>query len=86
MTGDVSTYGVYSFKTEEAILDYKRGPKSLGFLLAGLTAVFGTVAIWGQVVEHELGYRSEFAKIKSLDSAFGLDSNGLDGVKAYYKV
>jgi hypothetical protein len=29
--------------------------------------VFGKVKIWGEVVEHERGYRSEFAKILSLD-------------------
>jgi hypothetical protein len=29
--------------------------------------VFGKVKIWGEIVEHEAGYRSEFAKIVSLD-------------------
>jgi len=29
--------------------------------------LFGRVKIWGEVVEHEAGYRSEFAKILSLD-------------------
>src|SRR5215471_17410872 len=29
--------------------------------------VFGKVKIWGEVVEHERGYRSEFARIVSLD-------------------
>jgi hypothetical protein len=29
--------------------------------------LFGKVKIWGEVVEHELGYRSQFGKIVSLD-------------------
>src|SRR6266536_1011055 len=29
--------------------------------------LFGKVKIWGQVIEHEAGYRSEFGKIVSLD-------------------
>jgi len=29
--------------------------------------LFGKVKIWGEVVEHEWGYRSQFAKIVSLD-------------------
>ena len=30
------------------------------------TLVFGEVYMWGEVIEHELGYRSEYAKIKKL--------------------
>lgn len=29
--------------------------------------VLGTVEMWGDIVEHEKGYRSEWAKIKSLE-------------------
>ena len=29
--------------------------------------LFGKVKIWGEIVEHEAGYRSEFARISSLD-------------------
>ena len=29
--------------------------------------LFGKVKIWGEIVEHEAGYRSEFGKIVSLD-------------------
>lgn len=31
--------------------------------------VVGSVLLWGEVVEHERGYRAEFAKIASLDAA-----------------
>jgi len=29
--------------------------------------LFGKVKIWGEIVEHEAGYRSQFGKIVSLD-------------------
>jgi hypothetical protein len=29
--------------------------------------LFGKVKIWGEIVEHQEGYRSEFGKIASLD-------------------
>jgi len=29
--------------------------------------LFGKVKIWGEIVEHEEGYRSQFGKIVSLD-------------------
>jgi hypothetical protein len=32
-----------------------------------LAIVRGSCAMWGQVIEHENGYRSEFAKVKSID-------------------
>lgn len=31
----------------------------------------GTVALWGEVIEHERGYRAEFARIASIDSIRG---------------
>lgn len=27
----------------------------------------GTVLLWGDIVEHERGYRAEFAKVRSID-------------------
>lgn len=32
------------------------------------TFIIGTVALWGEVVEHERGYRAEFAKVRSFDA------------------
>jgi hypothetical protein len=59
--GDVRTHGIYSFRNViRSKDDYGYGPGD-GPLL------FGKVKIWGEVVEHEVGYRSEFAKIVSLD-------------------
>lgn len=33
--------------------------------------VYGQVALWGDVIEHELGYRAEYAKVISLESVLG---------------
>lgn len=34
---------------------------------SGGLGVYGQVHMWGRVIEHQLGYRSEWAKIISLD-------------------
>ena len=60
--GDVRTHGIYSFRDViRCREDYSYTPGTNGPLL------FGKVKIWGEIVEHEAGYRSEFGKIVSLD-------------------
>ena len=60
--GDVRTHGIYSFRNVIRSRDeYGYNVGQHGSFL------FGKVKIWGEVVEHEAGYRSEFAKIVSLD-------------------
>lgn len=53
--------GIHGFKTAEHM------QKEMG----GNGWVYGTVAMWGDVIEHELGFRSEFARITSIDSVGG---------------
>jgi len=53
-------HGVHAFKTLEQATDHYR---SYG---CEFHVVFGEVALWGTVVEHEKGYRSEFAKITKI--------------------
>jgi hypothetical protein len=50
--------GVHAFKTASAVLtEYGcHGPVAIG-----------TVLLWGEVIEHELGYRAEFGKVNSID-------------------
>ncbi len=77
-SGDVRTYGIYSFR--EVIRsreEYGYDPGVDGPLL------FGKVKIWGEIVEHEEGYRSEFGKIASLDSG---DPELLDKFRKIYRV
>jgi hypothetical protein len=61
-SGDVQTHGIYSFR------DAVRCKWDYGYTQGRQrTLLFGKVKIWGEIVEHEAGYRSEFAKIVSLD-------------------
>src|SRR5262249_45154996 len=60
-SGDVREHGVYSFK--EAI----QSRKHYGHSGVDGTLLFGSLKIWAEIVEHEVGYRSEFAKIVSLN-------------------
>lgn len=46
--------------------------------------IYGTIKMWGEVVEHETGYRAEYAKVQSIDGAVGDASEVLEAVKARY--
>lgn len=41
----------------------------VGFRCVGV--IFGTVYMWGEVVEHECGYRAEFAKVRTVSHYYG---------------
>jgi hypothetical protein len=61
-SGDVRIHGIYSFRNVvRSRDDYGYDPGTIEQFL------FGKVKIWGEVIEHEAGYRSEFGKIVSLD-------------------
>ena len=77
-SGDVRTHGIYSFR------DVIRGKEDYGYN-AGINGplLFGKVKIWGEIVEHEAGYRSEFGKIMSLDHG---DPELLDKFRKIYMV
>ena len=66
----------------ERLRDYteksRRIPKSSFHWMIGWQPVFetdvlvsGTIKMWGDVIEHERGYRAEFAKVNSIDVIFG---------------
>lgn len=66
--GDYDDVGVYAWKLKrhavrQAILIGGRGKEGR------VITIVGRVQMWGEVVEHELGYRAQFAKILSLDIA-----------------
>ena len=61
-SGNVRKHGIYSF------LHVIFSREDYGYTAGkGGPLLFGKVKIWGEVVEHKVGYRSEFAKIVSLD-------------------
>jgi hypothetical protein len=77
-SGDIGTHGIYSFRhVIQCSEEYGYGSLTRGPLL------FGKVKIWGEIVEHERGYRSQFAKIVSLD--YG-DPEFLDKFRKIYRV
>ena len=77
-SGDVRTHGIYSFRDViQSKEEYGYDPGTSGPLL------FGKVKLWGEIVEHEDGYRSEFGKIASLD--YG-DPKLLDRFRKIYRV
>lgn len=60
-------YGVMAFKQRHDAIEIARDIISDGFASA-LYAVVGQVSLWGDVVEHERGYRAQFAQPKSFDN------------------
>jgi len=64
MTGDVECAGVHAWKTKNDAVCYATATHSAYGVI-----VVGSVKLWGIVVEHEAGYRAEFAKIASVDLA-----------------
>jgi hypothetical protein len=61
-------------------------------LASNVAMVTGSVILWGDVVEHEYGYRGEFAKVKSLDWLYpsqdmmGKEQSTLDNLRREYGV
>jgi hypothetical protein len=60
-----SDYGIHVFKERHgAVLEVDTYAGVTG---SGGSYAIGSVLLWGEVVEHERGYRAERAKIKSID-------------------
>ena len=76
--GDVRTHGIYSFR------QVIRSNEDYGYVkLRDGPLLFVKVKIWGEVIEHEAGYRSQFGKILSLDHG---DPELLDKFRKIYRV
>lgn len=69
MEGEVSHgHGVHGFKNYEYLRDYRSAVlKNLAHPI-NCSLITGTVAMWGEIVEHEAGYRAQYAKITALDT------------------
>jgi hypothetical protein len=61
MTGKPTKWGegVHAYKTAQLVVDNYGANSAL---------VIGRVKLWGEIYEHELGYRAEFARIIAIDS------------------
>jgi hypothetical protein len=75
-SGDVKRHGIYSFR------DVIRSAAEYSYSTDGVL-LFGKVKIWGEVVEHEAGYRSQYGRIVSLD--YG-DPELLEKFRKIYRV
>jgi len=53
--------GIHAFKSLVNAIDQYEGFSSSS------PVVYGTVALWGEVIEHALGYRAEFGRVNTLD-------------------
>lgn len=81
MTGDpAGGYGIHAYKGPHGPLldDYAKKDSSAQW-------VIGEVALWGDVIEHEEGYRAEFARVHSLVTWNGNVSKSMrDAIRAKY--
>jgi hypothetical protein len=80
--------GVYSYSTPDHIIpEIIRSPKDFP-ILASFTGwnnflhvhaiAIGTIKCWGEVIEHEKGYRAQYAKLRSINKVIGpVDINQL---------
>ncbi len=81
MTGEVKSAqehnGVYAFKSASRMLEAVRHG----------VQVWGKVALWGCVVEHELGWRAENAKVIELTDWINAEpKGGLEELRKRYGV
>ncbi len=76
-SGDVRTHGIYSCR------HVIRSKEEYWYSVGSASLLFGKVKIWGEVVEHEWGYRAQFGKIVSLD--YG-DPELLEKFRKIYRV
>ena len=74
-----SGLGVYAFKEMSHVVQHFGS----GTVASDGTA-FGTIELWGEIVEHEIGYRAEYAQIKSIDFVRG--GANLDELRKLYGV
>jgi hypothetical protein len=95
--GDVAGgFGVYVMK--DPSLAESEADKSLGLSSNGLWAwnnwrrrlksphtAYGTVRVWGDVVEHTRGYRAQFARVVSIDGVFPKDKQLLAALRLRYR-
>jgi len=57
--------GVYSYKTLRDLVHYTEN----GYMYGGTHLVLGQLWLWGIVIQHQLGYRAEYAYPKQLGVA-----------------
>jgi len=72
--------GIHAFKSEQLALAWGRAFGAWGMGGHDDYPVWGTVALWGKVVEHEDGYRAEHAMIQRVIVPRGILVQSLIGL------
>lgn len=83
MAGDIDAgNGIYCFKDVKSAEDLCHDFSIISFN----SHVSGSIEIWGDIIEHEHGYRAQFAAIKSLDGfcSSGFGAVSLDRLREKY--
>lgn len=79
MEGNVPDYGY------EGIWSFKKKSDAIKKLLENPSPhAFGSIKMWGDVIEHTIGYRAQFAKIISLDDVHPSDKKLLQTLRENY--
>lgn len=88
--------GVYSYSSPESIfkemymsnIRSARFPQAISFTginwLTNFGVAYGTIKCWGEVVEHERGYRAQYARLHTIDGVIGCVD--LDTLRSKYNV
>lgn len=50
------------------------------------TVAFGSIELWGEIVEHDIGYRAQYAKIRSIEFVSNGPSGELLRLRQLYQV
>lgn len=72
-------WGIHAWKTQSQALRYGMVPAT-----GGMVMVYGRVLLWGDVIEHENGYRAEHAKVLVIDGVLPDDAALLGALRAKY--
>ena len=64
--GNSNLPGIYAWKESRTALKHMLDTPTAGIMICG------SVEMWGDIIEHEAGYRASFAKPLSLDWTHGL--------------
>lgn len=77
MVGDPETKGVHAFKTAYETFREVRDAEVYSRWNTVEQIAIGKVDLWGAVIEHERGYRAEFARVTAIDSVTGPDGEAI---------
>jgi hypothetical protein len=75
--GDVDTWGVFAYKTRNRLFEEP---------ICNTPIIYGSVYLWGEIVEHKHGYRAQYASIRSVDQIIGPGDDLLEFLRQKYGV